>query len=92
LGSQGACPSITPAAPTAKHAGFGDGRQGFVNYAKEWWHFSLPVVAGRAYDFPIARREKTGNRGLLRVKCQTGADSVRRLGSIQGPDHDVRDP
>jgi zinc D-Ala-D-Ala dipeptidase len=33
-------------------------RQGFVNYAKEWWHFSLPGAAGRAYDFPIARREK----------------------------------
>jgi D-alanyl-D-alanine dipeptidase len=31
-------------------------RQGFVNYAKEWWHFSLPAVAGRAYDFPIPRR------------------------------------
>jgi D-alanyl-D-alanine dipeptidase len=31
-------------------------RQGFVNYAKEWWHFSLPGVAGRAYDFPILRR------------------------------------
>jgi zinc D-Ala-D-Ala dipeptidase len=28
-------------------------RQGFVNYAKEWWHFSLPGVAGPAYDFPI---------------------------------------
>ncbi len=33
-------------------------RQGFVNYAKEWWHFSLPGVAGLAYDFPILRREK----------------------------------
>jgi D-alanyl-D-alanine dipeptidase len=31
------------------------GRQGFVNYAKEWWHFSLPGVAMRAYDFPIRR-------------------------------------
>jgi D-alanyl-D-alanine dipeptidase len=31
-------------------------RQGFVNYAKEWWHFSLPGVAGRAYDFPISKR------------------------------------
>ena len=28
-------------------------RQGFVNYAKEWWHFSLPGAAGPAYDFPI---------------------------------------
>ena len=28
-------------------------RQGFVNYAKEWWHFSVPSAAGLAYDFPI---------------------------------------
>jgi D-alanyl-D-alanine dipeptidase len=28
-------------------------RQGFVNYAKELWHFSLPGAGGRAYDFPI---------------------------------------
>lgn len=31
-------------------------RQGFVNYAKEWWHFSLPGVGGAAYDFPIQPR------------------------------------
>jgi D-alanyl-D-alanine dipeptidase len=30
-------------------------RQGFVNYAKEWWHFSLPGAGGPAHDFPIAR-------------------------------------
>ena len=30
-------------------------KQGFVNYSKEWWHFSLPGVAGPAHDFPIAR-------------------------------------
>ena len=29
--------------------------QGFVNYAKEWWHFSLPGAGGPAYDFPIVR-------------------------------------
>lgn len=29
------------------------GRQGFVNYSKEWWHFSLPGAGGEAYDFPI---------------------------------------
>jgi zinc D-Ala-D-Ala dipeptidase len=29
--------------------------QGFVNYWKEWWHFSLPGGAGAAYDFPIGR-------------------------------------
>ena len=31
-------------------------RQGFVNYAKEWWHFSLPGTGGSAYDFPIPPR------------------------------------
>ena len=31
-------------------------KQGFVNYAKEWWHFSLPGTAGPAYDFPITAR------------------------------------
>jgi zinc D-Ala-D-Ala dipeptidase len=31
-------------------------RQGFVNYSKEWWHFSLPGTGGQAYDFPIPPR------------------------------------
>jgi D-alanyl-D-alanine dipeptidase len=31
-------------------------KQGFVNYWKEWWHFSLPGVGGEAYDFPITAR------------------------------------
>ena len=31
-------------------------KQGFVNYSKEWWHFSLPGAAGPAYDFPITER------------------------------------
>jgi zinc D-Ala-D-Ala dipeptidase len=31
-------------------------RQGFVNYAREWWHFSLPGAGGPAYDFPITAR------------------------------------
>ncbi|UGY20802.1 M15 family metallopeptidase [Bradyrhizobium septentrionale] len=30
-------------------------RQGFVNYSKEWWHFSLPGAGAAAYDFPITR-------------------------------------
>jgi D-alanyl-D-alanine dipeptidase len=30
-------------------------RQGFVNYSKEWWHFSLPGMASRVYDFPASR-------------------------------------
>ena len=33
-------------------------RRGFVNYSKEWWHFSLRGAAGPAYDFPIARSSK----------------------------------
>jgi D-alanyl-D-alanine dipeptidase len=32
--------------------------QGFVNYSKEWWHFSLPGAGGPAYDFPITPRYK----------------------------------
>ena len=31
-------------------------RRGFVNYSKEWWHFSLPGAGSRAYDFPVLRR------------------------------------
>jgi zinc D-Ala-D-Ala dipeptidase len=34
------------------------GRQGFVNYAKEWWHFSLPGAGSAAYDFPISPRRQ----------------------------------
>jgi D-alanyl-D-alanine dipeptidase len=33
-------------------------RRGFVNYSKEWWHFSLPGAAGPAYDFPITPRTR----------------------------------
>ena len=32
-------------------------RRGFVNYSKEWWHFSLPGAGGHAHDFPIAPRK-----------------------------------
>jgi D-alanyl-D-alanine dipeptidase len=31
-------------------------RQGFVNYSKEWWHFSLPGAGRPAYDFVIQPR------------------------------------
>jgi zinc D-Ala-D-Ala dipeptidase len=31
-------------------------KQGFSNYFREWWHFSLPGAGGQAYDFPIKRR------------------------------------
>jgi D-alanyl-D-alanine dipeptidase len=30
-------------------------RQGFVNYSKEWWHFSQSGAGVQAYDFPITR-------------------------------------
>jgi len=33
-------------------------RQGFVNYAKEWWHFALPGAGKRGYDFAITRRAR----------------------------------
>jgi D-alanyl-D-alanine dipeptidase len=34
-------------------------RQGFANYFREWWHFSLPRTGGTAFDFPISpRRER----------------------------------
>ena len=33
-------------------------RQGFVNYVKEWWHFSRPGAARPAYDFPISAPRK----------------------------------
>lgn len=33
-------------------------RQGFVNYAKEWWHFSMPSAGREPYDFPITGRRR----------------------------------
>jgi D-alanyl-D-alanine dipeptidase len=52
-----AAPSITPAQRQWRNTLVSAmARQGFVNYAKEWWHFSLPGVAGGAYDFPISKR------------------------------------
>jgi zinc D-Ala-D-Ala dipeptidase len=33
-------------------------KQGFVNYAREWWHFSLPGAGGPAYDFPVKPRQQ----------------------------------
>jgi D-alanyl-D-alanine dipeptidase len=30
-------------------------KQGFVNYSKEWWHFSQSGAGRQAYDFPITR-------------------------------------
>jgi D-alanyl-D-alanine dipeptidase len=31
-------------------------KQGFINYARERWHFSMPGAPGGAYDFPIVPR------------------------------------
>ena len=32
-------------------------RHGFVNYFREWWHFSYPAADTRTeYDFPVERR------------------------------------
>ena len=33
-------------------------RRGFVNYSKEWWHFSLPGAGRQAHDFPITPRTR----------------------------------
>jgi D-alanyl-D-alanine dipeptidase len=31
-------------------------RQGFANYSKEWWHYSMDGAGGGAFDFPILKR------------------------------------
>lgn len=50
-------PSITPAQRRWRNLLKASmAKQGFVNYSKEWWHFSLPGAGGPAYDFPIAPR------------------------------------
>ncbi|MBR1197515.1 M15 family metallopeptidase [Bradyrhizobium sp. AUGA SZCCT0240] len=55
--SHTAAPSITPAQRRSRNTLVAAmARQGFVNYSKEWWHFSLPGVGRQAYDFPITRR------------------------------------
>ena len=52
-----AAPSITPEQRAwRKRLVAVMARQGFVNYSKEWWHFSLPGAGGAAYDFPIQPR------------------------------------
>ncbi|HZR86240.1 MAG TPA: M15 family metallopeptidase [Bradyrhizobium sp.] len=54
-----AASSITPAQRRWRHLLIAAmARQGFVNYAKEWWHFSLPGAGGAAYDFPISPRRQ----------------------------------
>jgi D-alanyl-D-alanine dipeptidase len=52
-----AAPSITPAQRRWRNMLVAAmARQGFVNYSKEWWHFSLPGAGAPAYDFPIPAR------------------------------------
>jgi D-alanyl-D-alanine dipeptidase len=52
-----AAPSITPSQRRWRNLLVAAmAKQGFVNYAKEWWHFSLPGAGGPAYDFPIMAR------------------------------------
>jgi D-alanyl-D-alanine dipeptidase len=52
-----AAASITPAQRRWRDILVGAmARQGFVNYSKEWWHFSLPGAGGPAYDFAIPPR------------------------------------
>jgi D-alanyl-D-alanine dipeptidase len=52
-----AASSITPAQRSwRKRLVAAMARQGFVNYSKEWWHFSLPGAGGPSYDFPIQPR------------------------------------
>ncbi len=52
-----ATPSITPAQRKWRNVLISAmARQGFVNYSKEWWHFSLPGASRQAYDFPIPAR------------------------------------
>ena len=49
-------PSRRPSAAGGRSWSLLMARQGFVNYSKEWWHFSLPGAGGQAYDFPITPR------------------------------------
>lgn len=57
--SHTAASSITPAQRRWRHALIAAmAKQGFVNYSKEWWHFSLPGAGGPAYDFPISRQPR----------------------------------
>ena len=52
-----AASSITPAQRQWRKRLVGAmAKQGFVNYSKEWWHFSLPRAGGPAYDFPVTAR------------------------------------
>jgi D-alanyl-D-alanine dipeptidase len=55
--SHTAASSITPAQRRSRNLLVAAmARQGFVNYSKEWWHFSLPGMGRAAYDFPIEPR------------------------------------
>jgi len=54
-----ASPAITPTQRHWRHELISAmAKQGFVNYSKEWWHFSLPGMGTVAYDFPIVPRTR----------------------------------
>jgi hypothetical protein len=78
------CGDLDPFCTTAgaKRAGSVMAPQRFVNYAKAWRHFSLPGVAGPAYDFPIPTRknERGVKSAQLERKLAGSADSVRQPG------------
>ena len=57
-------------------------RQGFVNYSKEWWHFSLPGAGGPAYDFPITALVATQ---LIRLPSHLRSRSSHDPGIIRDP-------
>ena len=54
-----AASSITPAQRQWRHELVAAmATEGFANYFREWWHFSLPGAHGAAYDFPIQPRTR----------------------------------
>jgi zinc D-Ala-D-Ala dipeptidase len=54
-----AASSITPAQRRWRHELVAAmATEGFANYFREWWHFSLPGAHGPAYDFPIQPRTR----------------------------------
>lgn len=36
-------------------------REGFVNYANEWWHFSHAVSSPQPFDLPLSRWRRSGS-------------------------------
>ena len=61
-------------------------RRGFVNYSKEWWHFSLPGAGGQAYDFPITRAQLIAGS---RISHEPGTFSTHEVFNQSPPFEDV---